>query len=121
MRPALDNIYFDDDNFQIEAKTLKRGVVRRSAAGLDGQLTIDMGLRERKLVQTGQLRAKNEAELQRQITTINELIDGQLHTLKSLDGRVFDNLLVETFETESVVKSGAYVSCAYHITYIKQG
>ncbi|MCE5340534.1 MAG: hypothetical protein LLF92_05325 [Planctomycetaceae bacterium] len=120
MRPALDNIFFDDETFEIEVKTLNRGVVQRSAAGLDGQLTIDMGLRERKLAQTGQLRAKNEAELQRQIDAINELIDGQLHILRSSDGRVFDNLLVETFETESVIKSGAYMSCSYHITYIKQ-
>ncbi len=121
MRPALDNIYFDDASFTLEVKTLKRSFVQRSAAGLDGQLAIDMGLRDRKLVQTGQLRAKNETELQRQINSINELIDGQLHTLKCSDDRVFDGLLVETFEIEPIVKGGAYVSCAYRITYVKQG
>jgi hypothetical protein len=121
MRPVLDNMYFDEETFGLEVKTLKRGVVQRSAAGLDGQLCIDMGLRDRKLVQTGQLRAKNEAELQRAIDAINAFVDGRLHTLKCSDGRIFDNLLVEVFEVEPVVKSGAYVSCSYHITYIQQG
>jgi len=121
MRPALDNIIFDDDSFTLEVKTLKRSFVQRSAAGLDGQLSIDMGLRDRKLVQTGQLRAKNKTELQRQIDSINELVDGQLHTLKCSDGRVFNNLVVGEFQTDAIIQSGAYVSCSYHITYIKQG
>ncbi len=120
MKSALDNIFFDDETFEVKVKTLKRGTVQRFAAGLDGQITIDLGLRDRKLEQIGQLRAKSEAELQRKIDAINELIDGQLHTLKCSDGRVFDNLLIETFETESVVKGGAYISCSYHITYIQQ-
>jgi len=121
MRPALDNIFFDEENFQLEVKTFKRGVIQRSAAGLDGQLAIDTGLRSRKLVQTGQMRAKSQTELQRQIDSVNSLIDGQLHTLKCPDGRVFENLLIETFETETILKGGAYVSCEYRITYVQQG
>jgi hypothetical protein len=121
MRPALDDIFFDEENFLLAVKTFKRSIVQRTAAGLDGQLAVDTGLRSRKLVQTGQLRAKSQTELQRQIDSINSLIDGQLHTLKCPNGRVFENLLIETFETETILKGGAYVSCEYRITYVQQG
>ena len=121
MKAVLDNeIIFNEDYFGLEIKSFQREVVQRSAAGLDGQVSIDLGLRGRKLVQKGQLRAKNQAELQEIIDEIDGLIDGNEHILKSPDGRVFENLVIESFQTGSFVFGGAQTSCQYQITYTQQ-
>jgi hypothetical protein len=121
MKAVLDNLLFDEEGFELEVKSLKRNVINRCAAGLDGQMSIDLGLRGRKIMQRGELRAKNESELQKKIEEINAYIDGQLHTLKCPDGRIFSNLLIEEFETDTVIKSGAQTSCRYQIIFIQQG
>jgi hypothetical protein len=121
MKAALDNLLFDEEGFELEIKSLKRSVISRSAAGLDGQVNIDLGLRDRKIIQLGELRAKSEAELQRKIEEINALVNGQLHTLKCPDGRIFSNLLIEQFETDTVIKGGAQISCPYQIVFLQQG
>ena len=122
MKAVLDNeIIFNEDYFGLEIKSFQREVVQRSAAGLDGQVSIDLGLRGRKLVQKGQLRAKNQAELQEIIDQINGLIDGNEHILRCPDGRVFENLVIENFQAGSFVFGGAQTSCQYQITYLQQG
>jgi len=121
MKATLDEIVFDEDSFELEVGSLQRETVQRTAAGLDGQVSIDLGLRGRKLVQKGELQAKNQAELKREIDEINELIDGGLHTLECPDGRVFGNLLIEEFQTGTAASSGAYTGCQYQITYTQQG
>jgi len=121
MKAVLDNvIIFNEDYFGLETKSFQREVVQRSAAGLDGQVSIDLGLRGRKLVQKGQLRAKNQAELQERIDEINGLIDGNEHILKSPDGKVFEHLVIENFQTDSFVFGGTQASCKYQITYMQQ-
>jgi hypothetical protein len=121
MKAVLDEqIIFDRTSFELEVKSPQRSIIQRLAAGLDGQVGIEMGLRGRKIVQKGQLRAKSQNEFQQQIDVINELIDGNLHILKCPDGRVFKNLLVEDFQTAPSVSGGAHISCRYSITYIQQ-
>jgi hypothetical protein len=121
VNPVLDDkVIFDEESFELEVRSPQRSIIQRSAAGLDGQVSIDLGLRGRKLVQKGELRARNQAELRKRIGEIDELIDGSLHTLRCLDGRVFENLLIENFQTDSFVSGGAHISCQYSITYIQQ-
>jgi hypothetical protein len=120
MKITLDNIVLNDDSFELDVKSIKRGTIKRYAAGIDGGVCIDLGVQGRRLTQKGNLCAKSEAELQKTIDAINSLIDGLLHTLKCPDGRTFDNLLIEEFEAETMVKSGAHISCPYHINYIQQ-
>ena len=115
-----DKIIFNEESFEIEVKSPQRNIVQRSAPGLDGQVSIDLGLRGRKLVQKGELRAKNQTELQKKIDEINELIDGNLHTLKCPDARVFEDILIKEFQTGAAIIGGAHTSCQYHITYIQQ-
>jgi hypothetical protein len=118
MKAVLDNeIIFNEESFELEIKSFQREVVQRSAAGLDGQVSIDLGLRGRKLVQKGELRAKNQAELQGIIDDINGLIDGNEYILKSSDGRVFENLVIDNFQAGSFVFGGTQASCKYQITY----
>lgn len=121
MKAAIDGIILDDDVFELEVKSWKRNFIQRSAAGLDGQVNIDLGLRGRKLVQKGELRGKSRTELQRKINEMNGLVDGELHSLKCPDGRIFGELLIEEFQAGTIVNSGAHLSCKYQITYTQQG
>jgi hypothetical protein len=121
MKAVLDDeIIFNEESFELEIKSPQRNVLQRSAASLDGQVSIDLGLRGRKLVQKGELRAKSQTELRKRIDGINEFIDGNLHILKCPDGRVFENLLIENFQTDSFISGGVHISCQYHITYLQQ-
>lgn len=115
-----DKIIFSEAPFELEVKSCQRSVIQKSAAGLDGQVSIDMGLRGRKIVQKGVLRARGQTELQQQIDAMNKLIDGNLHVLRCPDGRVFENLLIEEFQASQVASGGANVNCQYHITYTQQ-
>lgn len=121
MKPAIDNINLDEDSFELEAASAKRETIKRSAAGLDGQISIDLGLRERKIVLKGELKARSHSELQNRISQIDALIDGNLHTLKCADGSLLCNLIIESFETDLIIKSGTNVSCNFKITLTQQG
>lgn len=121
MKAAIDDkTIFSEAPFELEIKSCQRSTIQRAATGLDGQVSIDLGLRGRKIVQKGVLRARGQTELQQQIDAMNELIDGNLHVLKCPDGRIFENLLIEEFQTGQIVSGGAHVNCEYHITYTQQ-
>ncbi|MGA2915815.1 MAG: hypothetical protein ABSE89_07290 [Sedimentisphaerales bacterium] len=121
MKAVLDDeIFFDEKSFELEIKSSQRGIIQRSATGLDGQVGIDLGLRGRKVIQKGELRSQSQDGLRRQIDTINGLIDGNLHTLECPDGRFFRNLLIEEFKTGPLVSGGAHISCQYNIAYTQQ-
>jgi hypothetical protein len=122
MKVVLDDkVFFSEMIFEVEVKSPQRNIIQRSAAGLDGQVNIDLGFRTRKIVQKGELRARNQAELQQQINAVNELVDGKLHILKCPDGRIFENLLIDEFQTGSSITGGAHTCCQYKITYTQQG
>lgn len=122
MKAVLDDkIFFDENSFELVIKSSQRKIIQRSAAGLDGQISIDLGLRGRKIIQKGLLRGQNQNSLQLQIDAINELLDGSLHNLKCPDGRIFENLLIEDFQTGQLINGGAHSSCQYQIIYNQQG
>jgi len=122
MKANLDSfVYFDNDSFNLQIKSRQRAVVERSAAGLDGAVCIDLGQRTRKMIQTGQLRAANKSALNEKIADIDEMFDGQLRTLISPDGRIFENLRIDSFQTGEIVSGGSSVSCTYEIIYIQLG
>lgn len=122
MKAVLDDkIFFSEVVFAIEVKSPQRDIIQKSAAGLDGQVNIDLGFRGRKIVQKGELRAGSRAEFQRQTDEINSLIDGKLHILKCPDGRIFENLLIDEFQTGSSITGGAHICCQYKLIYTQQG
>jgi hypothetical protein len=114
-------VYFDNDSFSLQIKSGQRNVVEKNAAGLDGTVSIDLGSRARKIIQTGQLRAANKSALNQKIADIDEMFDGQLRTLTAPDGRVFENLRIDSFQTGQIVSGGSSVSCDYEIVYTQLG
>jgi hypothetical protein len=120
MKLTIDDEVIFEQDVELEIKSFQRAACQRSAAGLDGQVNIDLGLRGRKLVQKGRLLAESQTELQKKIDEINRLFDGSLHTLKCCDERIFENLLIEDFSAGPFIRGGAQTSCQYNITYIQQ-
>ena len=49
MKAVLDDkIFFSEKSFELEVKSPQRSIIQRSAAGLDGQINIDLGFARKK-------------------------------------------------------------------------
>jgi len=118
MKATLDGqVVFDDQELTVVAESWKRGSAERTIAGLDGVLSIDLGLRGRKVIQRGVLRAASESALRERISEISGYMDGVTHTLTTDNGEQFDNLRVDCFEVGKKRFSGNAVCCDYEIRY----
>lgn len=62
MRATLDNVIAIEDS-SVEVGSWSRDSIERSVGGLDGVLSIDLGMRGREIVQRGCLRAVSGAGL----------------------------------------------------------
>ena len=122
MKANLDEIVcFDESPAELIVKNWKRDYISRSVAGLDGVINIDLGKRQREIIQTGTFRAVSNYALDRKIDTINNLIDGQSHTLLWNNGDSFANLKISSFETAKRNLAGIGPSCDYKICYTQLG
>jgi hypothetical protein len=118
MKARLDGQFiFDDEGLSIQAGSEQRQNVERAVAGLDGMLSIDLGLRGRRIKQTGVLRAASEAALRTKISVISAFMDGQTHTLVTADEEQLENLRIDYFEVKEKRAGGSGVCCEYEIRY----
>jgi hypothetical protein len=108
---------FDEQGFTIEAGSLSRDSIERSAAGVDGVLSIDLGQRARTITQEGVLRAKSRLEMQAKIDAISACIDGGTHKLITGSGGKFDDLRMDSFEVTKERTSGSGLCYNYEIIY----
>jgi len=108
---------FDQQQLRLEAGSVKRDSIEKSAAGLDGVVSIDLGSRGRKIKQTGVLRANSSAQMTRKLDAISAYMDGQTHTLISDSSESFENMRMDSFKVinQSTDSSGLVVS--YEIIY----
>lgn len=112
---------FGDQDLSIQAGSRHRSSLERTIPGLDGILSIDLGLRARKIKQAGILRAVSEAALREKIDTIGAYIDGDTYTLATNKGEQFDNVRMDSFKVTAKRFSGNMVSCNYEIIYVQLG
>jgi hypothetical protein len=118
MRAALDGEnLFDEQELKIELGSVERRQIERTAGGLDGVISIDIGCRGRKIMQTGVLRAESRVRAESLIEAISAYIDGDTHTLVTSSGRQFDNLRMDVFKVSKERPSGSGVCCDYEIVY----
>ncbi len=110
------NTVFDRDGLSLKVGNVSRACVERSAAGLDGVLSIDMGARGRRLLQSGTLRAVSGAAMDRRIASVDSFRDGASHTLVA-DGETFEDLRMDSFEVTHRRSIGAGVVVDYEIVY----
>lgn len=118
MKVTLDGkIIFEDRRLRLEAGSVFRQQLERAAAGLDGVVSIDLGLRGRRITQKGVLRAISNEQLAGRIAGIEACMDGLEHSLEVSDGRLFEHLRVDRFEVGPRRFDGGGVSCDYEIRY----
>jgi hypothetical protein len=106
-----------DEPVIIEAESLRRQSIERSAAGLDGVVSIDLGGRGRKIRQKGELRARSKTELNSRVEAISALMDGDAHTLANSQGETFENLRIDSVGVKNERVSGSGVVADYEIIY----
>ncbi|MBN1805316.1 MAG: hypothetical protein JW837_08705 [Sedimentisphaerales bacterium] len=118
MRVTLDGQnLFDEQQLQIEPGSINRVSIERAVAGLDGVLSIDMGLRSRKIKQKGSLQAQSQKQMNDRINAISAYIDGRTHTLIKSDGEKIDNLRMDSFNVSKERTGGIGIVADYEIIY----
>jgi hypothetical protein len=114
----LDGInLFGEGESQIEVGSFGRESIERSAAGLDGVISIDLGERGRKIRQKGEIRARSKAELDSKVGAISAFIDGDTHTLVGSQGERFENARVDSISVKNERESGSGVVADYEVVY----
>ena len=118
MKVTLDSqTLFDEQALEITAESFCRDSIERTVPGLNGVLSIDLGLRGRKIRQTGTLRATSRTQLDERISRISAFMDGDTHTLITASGREFTNLRMDSFKAGTEHADGTGITVDYEIIY----
>jgi len=112
---------FDEQGLTIIADSPNRASLERAIAGLDGVLSIDLGVRSRQIRQTGTLRAPSRAAMHTRIQAITEFIDGTTHILTTAEGREFAHIRMDTFKKIAEYPGGPGIVADYEIAYTQLG
>ena len=116
MKATIDEI-LEFEQKHLEVGSYRRDSVERSVTGLDGVISIDLGMRERQLIHKGVLHAGSAEALREKVNSFSKLIDGRTHKFVLADGKSFDNLRVDVFEVATECHSGKGPSCSFEIRY----
>jgi len=118
MKATLDGVVLFDLS-RLEEGNWRRESVQRTAAGVNGQVSVDLGRRSRELVGRGVMRAFSELTLNAQLDVIR--MDGSTHTLSMSDGRSLPNLRVDAVSAGRRIDNGGGVSCDFEIRFTQLG
>jgi hypothetical protein len=99
----------------------ERSALEKSAVGVDGVVSVDLGKRAREVVVRGLVRAFSDQRLMIRLDAVRALADGACHTLAVSDGRYFDRLRVDGVETGSRSYSGRGVCCEFTVRFRQLG
>jgi len=108
---------FDEQDLNIGVGSAIRGSIERTIPGLDGVLSIDLGLRSREIRQSGVLRAKSRTQMDSKVGAITAYMDGNTHTLSTGGDKKFNNLRMDVFKITEEKVSGEGICCDYEIVY----
>lgn len=108
-------IKLEHEELQIDSWV--RFAAERSAPGLDGVITVDYGMRSRRIIQWCIIRAASESSLQDALNAVVDLIDGKEHAVTLENGAYYGCLRVDSVSSEKNRQSGAGVSCKIEIIY----
>jgi hypothetical protein len=102
---------------ELQIDSWSRDGAERSAPGLDGVITVDNGMRSRRIIQQCIIRAASESSLQEVLDTVIGLIDGKEHVVTLENGVCYEHLRVDGVNSEKTRPNGAGVSCSVKIIY----
>ena len=116
MKAMIDET-LEFEQMHLETGSYQRDAAERSVTGLDGVISIDLGMRKRQLIQKGILHAASAEALREKVDSFSKLIDGRIHKLVLGNGKCFDNLRVDGVEVAPECHSGKGPSCDLKIRY----
>ena len=108
---------FGDGTDVIVPQSWRRETLERSFGGLDGVLSVDLGLRERALKQRGSLVAGSVGGLEARIGNISVYIDGQSYVLTDQNGFSYANVRMDRFALLEPIVTANQARCEYEIIY----
>ena len=118
MGTALDGkSIFDERHLKIELGSVNRDSMERIVPGLDGVLSVDLGIRGRVIKQKGVLQAISKLRMEDRISLISAYMDGKTHTLVGNNGEEFDNVRMDVFKVSNERAGGIGVVVDYEIDY----
>lgn len=112
---------FEEQGLAISVGSPSRASLERAIPGLDGVLSIDLGVRTRQIHQTGSLHAMSRAAMRARVQAIAQFIDGRTHTLVAADGETFGDLRMDSFRKVAEYPGGPGVVADYEIVYTQLG
>jgi len=112
-----NNDLFSSGPCSVRPTSWRRQLERRTFAGLDGELVLDLGARSRTIVQQGRLQAATAAGLHATLAAIDAYADGAFHTLTDNHGHLYERVLLESFEPTTPVARGNDFWCDYTLTW----
>jgi hypothetical protein len=98
---------------KIKASSWNREAVEKSAAGLDGVVSVDLGKRSRKITVSGSVEAQSKATLIAKTAQVEAMLDGCVHVLEA--GVVYENVRVNSFAVVKEDTSGRGISCEFEM------
>ncbi len=114
MKALLDNT-IEFELVELGVGSWSRERVDRGAAGVDGIVSVDLGLRVRQIVVKGRLRGVSVKSLGEKVDLVCSLMDSKVHELTVCDGREFGDLQVESFEVTKEDSSGIGPYCEFEM------
>ncbi|MCD4830723.1 MAG: hypothetical protein K8R02_02815 [Anaerohalosphaeraceae bacterium] len=121
MKTNLDDSAYFDSPVEIKIASWQRDFIENASCGFDGVVSIDGGLRKRTIAQTGVMIEASKTKMCENIAAVTAMFDGQNRMLTDCDGQVFENVRIDSFETEPLSLSGSAVRCEYKIIYTQFG
>jgi len=112
-----DRKLFGSGQHTVQALSWRRESMERGFAGLDGVVSVDLGLRGRKLKQYGYLTAGSITSLIGLIEEISAYINGQAYDLVDQNGVSYPNVRMDSFTLLGPITGGNQACCEYEIVY----
>jgi hypothetical protein len=112
MRAKIDNT-IEFELLKLKAGSWKRDSVEKSAAGLDGVVSIDLGRRKRKIKLFGIIESQSKGGLEKKKELINALLDGKVHMFEA--DTEYKNIRIDLFEVVKDDHSGKGISCEFEL------
>ena len=98
---------------KIKAGSWDREAIEKSAAGLGGVVSVDLGMRKRKITVSGSVEAQSKATLIVKTVQIEAMLDGCVHTLEA--DVMYENVRVDSFAVVKEETGGRGVSCEFEM------
>ncbi|HIJ67794.1 MAG TPA: hypothetical protein HPP87_09565 [Planctomycetes bacterium] len=118
MKAMLDDI-IGFEQTELSIGSWRRASIERAAAGVDGSVLIDLGIRARGIVQKGLLRAPSRASLLAKVDFVRDNQDGASHTMQTEAGEYFEDMCITNVKAGFIDFGGSGASCEIEISYVQ--